>query len=235
MEKRIKEVEKAFVKLKGKFRRGKISRQKFVDGLRKLRFKDDEGRFWMIGARSGKWYFFDGKDWIESDPTSITDKKIICRYCGFANRAEAETCTHCGGNLRKKGKLPVPRKEKEEEKWKERYISSYEDKKRANFVLRRLSPFSFFLFLGAVGLLLGIFIGAFIGATNYFSGIVKLLPSFIKENKGNLLGGLIYAGLGGVLGFIVFGFLGYCNALFVNVVSSFVGGIKVDIERLREK
>jgi len=38
-----------------------------------------------------------------------------------------------------------------------------------------------------------------------------------------------------VLGFIVFGFLGYCNALIVNVISSFVGGIKVDIERLREK
>jgi hypothetical protein len=94
---------------------------------------------------------------------------------------------------------------------------------------------SFFLFLGAVGLLLGIFIGAFVGATNYFSGIVKLLPPFIKENKGNLLGGIIYAGLGGVLGFIVFGLLGFCNALFINVVSSFVGGIKVDIERLRER
>ena len=235
MEKRIKEVEKAFVRLKGKFRRGKISRQKFVDGLKKLRFKDDEGRLWMIGARSGKWYFFDGKDWIESDPTSITEAKATCRYCGYANRVEEETCVHCGGDLRKKGKLPALRKEKGEEEWKGRYISSYEDKKRANFVLRRLSPFSFFLFLGAVGLILGIFIGAFIGATTYFSGIAKLLPSFIKENKGNLLGGIIYAGLGGVLGFIVFGFLGFCNALFVNVVSSFVGGIKVDIERLREK
>lgn len=235
MEKRIKEVEKAFIKLKGKFRRGKISRKKFVDGLKKLRFKDDEGRLWMIGARSGKWYFFDGKDWIESDPTSITEAKATCRYCGFANRVEAETCVHCGGDLRKKGKLPAPRKEKGEEKWKERDRWAFEDKKMANFVLRRLSPFSFFLFLGAVGLLLGIFIGAFIGATNYFSGIVKLLPSFIKENKGNLLGGIIYGGLGGVLGFIVFGFLGYCNALIVNVISSFVGGIKVDIERLREK
>lgn len=235
MEKRIKEVEKAFVKLKGKFRRGKISRQKFVDGLKKLRFMDNEGRFWMIGARSGKWYFFEGKDWVESDPTSIMEAKAACRYCGFSNRAEAETCVHCGGKLLKKGKLPAPRKEKGEEKRKEKYISSFEDKERANFVLRRLSPLSFFLFLGAVGLLLGIFIGAFIGATNYFSGIAKLLPSFIQENKGNLLGGIIYAGLGGVLGFIVFGFLGFCNALFVNVVSSFVGGIKVDIERLREK
>jgi hypothetical protein len=235
MEKRIKEVEKAFGKLKGKFRRGKISRQKFVDGLKKLRFTDNEGRFWMIGARSSKWYYFEGKEWIESDPASFKDTKAICGYCGLANRVEVDTCVHCGGDLRKKGKLPSRRKEKKEEKWKGRLKWRFEDKKRANFVLRSLNPFSFFLFLGAAGLLLGIFIGAFIGATNYFSGIVKSLPIFIQENKGNLLGGIIYAGLGGVLGFIVFGFLGYCNALIVNVISSFVGGIKVDIERLREK
>ncbi len=235
MEKRIKEIEKAFVKLKGKFRQGKISRQKFVDGLKRLRLKDDEGRFWMIGARSGKWYFFDGKDWIESDPAMITAKKAICRYCGFSNNVEAENCIHCGGSLRKIEKLPSRRKGKEEEKKKEREIRAFEAKKTANFVLRRLSPISFLLFVGAVGLLLGIFLGAFIGATNYFSGIVKFLPSFIKENKGNLLGGIIYAGLGGVLGFIVFGFLGFCNALFVNAVSSFVGGIKVDLETLHEK
>ncbi len=235
MEKRIKEVEKTFGKLKGKFRRGKISRQKFVDGLKKLRFMDDEGRYWMIGARSSKWYYFEGKDWIESDPTSFREKKAVCRYCGYANRVEADTCVQCGSDLRKKGKLPSQRKDNKKKKWKERQKWGLEGNKRANFVLRSLNPFSFFIFLGASGLLLGIFIGAFIGATNYFSGIVKLLPNFIQENKGNLLGGIIYAGLGGVLGFIVFGFLGYCNALIVNVISSFVGGIKVDIERLREK
>ena len=229
MEKRVKEVEKTFAKLKLKFRRGKISRQKFVHGLEKLRFKDDEGRVWMIGARSSKWYYFDGKDWIQSDPTSIIETKAICRNCGFANRAKAETCADCGENLRKKGKLLSRRKARKEEKW------AFEDKKRANFVFRSLRPFSFLLFAGAAGLLLGIFVGAFIGATNYFSGIVKYLPAFIQENKGNLLGGVIYAGLGGVLGFIVFGFLGYCNALFINVISSFVGGIKIDIEKLREK
>ncbi|NIM58900.1 MAG: hypothetical protein GTO16_08165 [Candidatus Aminicenantes bacterium] len=235
MEKRIKEIEKAFVKLKGKFRRGKISRQKFVDGLKKLRFMDNEGRFWMIGARSGKWYMFEGTDWIESNPASITDKKAVCRYCGFANKAEEEICIHCGGNLRKKAKPPSRRKDKQEEKRKEREIGAFEGKKTANFVLRRLSPLSFLLFVGAVGLLLGILIGAFMGATNYFSGIVKFLPSLFKENKGNLLGGIIYGGLGGVVGFIVLGFLGFCNALFVNIVSSFVGGIKVDVETLHEK
>jgi hypothetical protein len=233
MEKRIKDVEKAFAKLKGKFRRGRISREKFVAGLKKLRFKDKEGRYWMIGARSSKWYYFDGKNWIESDPTSITETKVICRYCGFANRAEDETCVHCGQSLRRKGKIPAERGGGEIRRERDR--GKFEDQAKANFVFRRLRPFSFFLFIGAVGLILGIFVGAFMGATNYFSGVVKLLPSFIGENKGNLLGGIICAGLGGVLGFIVFGFLGFCNALLVNVVSSFVGGIKIDIEMFHEK
>jgi hypothetical protein len=224
MEKRVKEVEKAFAKLKLKFRRGKISRQKFIGDLEKLRLKDNEGKVWMIGARSSKWYYFDGKDWIQSDPTLITEIKTICLNCGFANRAEEETCADCGESLRKKGKSISPRKARKKEIW------AFEDKKRANFVFRSLRPFSFLLFAGAAGLLLGIFIGAFIGATNYFSRIVEYLPSLFQENKGNLLGGVIYAGLGGVLGFMVFGLLGFCNALLINVISSLVGGIKIDIE-----
>jgi len=229
MEKRVKEVEKAFAKLKLKFRRGKISRQRFIDGLEKLRLKDYEGRVWMIGARSSKWYYFDGEDWIQSEPTSITQTKTICRNCGFANRAEAETCADCGESLRKKGKLPSRSKARKKEIW------AFEDKKKANFVFRSLRPFSFLIFAGAVGLLLGIFVGAFIGSTKYFTGIVEFLPSLFQENKGNLLGGIIYAGLGGALGFIVFGFLGFCNALFINVISTLVGGIKIDIEGMHEK
>jgi hypothetical protein len=229
MEKRVKEVEKAFARLKLKFRRGKISRQKFIDGLEKLRFKDYEGRVWMIGARSSKWYYFDGKDWIQSEPTSITATKTICRNCGFANRTEADTCADCGESLLKKGKLPSRRKARKNEIW------AFGDTKKANFVFRSLRPFSFLLFAGAAGLLLGIFIGAFIGATNYFSRIVEYLPSLFQENKGNLLGGVIYAGLGGALGFMVFGLLGFCNALLINVISSLVGGIKIDVEGMHEK
>ncbi len=229
MEKRVKEIEKAFAKLKLKYRRGKISRQKFIDGLEKLRFKDYEGRVWMIGARSSRWYYFDGQDWIQSEPTSVIEPKIICRNCGFANRADAETCSDCGDSLRKKGKMPSPRKARKEERW------AFEDRKKDNFVFRSLRPFSFLLFVGAVGLILGIFAGAFIGSTRYFAGIVEFLPSLFQENKGNLLGGVIYAGLGGALGFIVFGFLGFFNALFINVISSLVGGIKIDIEGMHEK
>ena len=228
MEKRINDIEKSFAKLKLKFRRGKISRQKFLDGMEKLRFKDYEGRIWMIGARTSQWYYFDGKDWIQSDPTSITEKKAICRNCGFANRLDAGTCADCGESLRKKGKLPyrrIPKKDK---------VVAFEDKTKPDFVFRAFRPFSFLLFAGALGLILGIFAGAFIGATSYFTRIAEYLPPLFQDNKGNLLGGVIYAGLGGVLGFTVFGLLGLFNALFINVISSLVGGIKIDIEGMHE-
>jgi len=245
MQKEFKEVEEASGQLKRKFRLGKISRQEFIDSLDKLRLKDDYGRFWMIGVRSDKWYYLDGKDWVQSEPPWIKDRKAICVYCGFENKLEAEACAGCGRSLGEEKNLIrkiSPRGDeysqelllhKREEGERNEEVSG--DERGANFVFRSLSPFSFLLFWGTLGLLLGTILGAFAGATNYFSGIVKILPGFIQENKGNLLGGIIYAGSGGVLGFIVFGLFGFCNALFINVISSFVGGIKIDIEKIHEK
>ena len=248
MQKEFKEVEEAFGQLKRKFRLGKISRQEFIDSLEKLRLKDDDGRFWMIGVRSDKWYYFDGKDWVQSEPPWIKDRKAICVYCGFENKLEAEACAGCGRSLGEEKKLirkisprrdeyshELPLHKREEEEREERNEEVFGDEGGANFLFRSLSPLSFFLFWSIIGLFLGTIMGAFAGASNYFSGIAKILPGFIQENKGNLLGGIIYSGLGGVLGFIFFGLFGFLNALFINVISSFVGGIKIDIERISKK
>ena len=71
MQKKFKDVEETFEQLKRKFRLREISRQEFIEQLERLRLKDEEGRFWMIGVRSGKWYCFNGVDWIQSDPPSL--------------------------------------------------------------------------------------------------------------------------------------------------------------------
>lgn len=245
MQKKFKDVEEVFEQLKRKFRLGKISRQEFITRLEKLRLKDEEGRFWMIGVRSGKWYYFDGIDWIQSEPPSIKDGKAICIYCGFENMLEAEACARCGGNLEEgKGSIPegshkinelsqeLISKGKEEQGWEERKKEASRYERAANFVFRSLSPLSFLVFLGSVGLLVGVILGAFAGATDYSSGIVKILPSFIQETKGNLLGGILYAGFGGVFGFIVFGLFGFCAALLINVIASFIGGVKLRIDKI---
>lgn len=99
MEKSFSQVNEAFEALKSRFQAGEISRQDFIEGMKKLRIRDDEGRFWMIGAQTGKWYFFDGKDWIQSEPPSQAAKAAICIYCGFENRIDATSCARCGGTI----------------------------------------------------------------------------------------------------------------------------------------
>jgi hypothetical protein len=99
MEKSFSQVNEAFDTLKAKFQTGEISRQEFIDEMKKLRIRDDEGRFWMIGAQTGKWYYFDGKEWIQSVPPSQAARTAICVYCGFENKIDANSCARCGGTI----------------------------------------------------------------------------------------------------------------------------------------
>ena len=100
MENSFKDVLEAFDKLKERFQASEISRQEFIDEMKRLRIKDDRGRFWMIGAQTGKWYYFDGKDWVQDEPPSQKEKKAICIHCGFENELDAESCGRCGGTMK---------------------------------------------------------------------------------------------------------------------------------------
>ncbi len=100
MEKSFKDVLEAFEKLKEKFQAGEISSQQFIDEMKPLRIKDDQGRYWMIGAQTGKWYYFNDKEWVQSEPPSPKEGKAVCAHCGFENKPEAELCGRCGGTMK---------------------------------------------------------------------------------------------------------------------------------------
>jgi len=253
MESQFKDLEQAFLRLKMQFERGEISRTEFIADMKKLRFRDEDGRFWMIGAQSGRWYYFDGKDWIQSEPPSLQEGKAICIYCGFENKLENDVCVRCGGSLLDKeyfcpkcgSKLDGPfqdcprcsrekDKDKDKKEWAPGESPRLEEEKTANFVFRSLHPFSFFFFTGTAGFLLGIILGAFAGTTDYFS-TGNGLPPFLQEVHGNLIGGLIFACLGGVFGFLFLGLTGFLLAIFINAISSFVGGIKITLSKTDEE
>jgi hypothetical protein len=263
MDDQFKNVEREFKQLKDEFDRKRLSEPDFKKKLKELRLQDKDGRFWTIGAQTGKWYCFDGNDWIEANPPSFQDKRAICVYCGFENDLENETCAYCGEVLKEKEieetaeeytcpkcgrKLDkysffcpdCDKEEKDEEEEGEKIWEPVEDfeiqppaekeLEKSEQVLRSVQPFSVALYFGSLGLLIGIIMGAFAGATDFLPGVARILPSFLRELNGSLIGGLFYGILGGIFAFVTMGLVGYLTALLCNVIFSFIGGIKLHLE-----
>lgn len=244
MNKQFQEIEEEFNRLKRVYRQRKISEREYKDRLKALRIRDLQGKCWTIGARTGKWYFFDGKNWIESKPPSLQDHKAVCIYCGYENNLETERCIYCGGTLdetESPDETDVGEPEDQSEDTggdQPRFESSSmeeaedisEDGAAFNHLLRSVSLLSFSLLMGGFGLILGIVLGVFTGTMEIFDPVVKTLPLFLQQRQGNLIGGIVFGILGGVAGFAFLGLLGFLQALLINFILSFTGGIRIRLD-----
>ena len=242
------EVEASFLVLQRQFRERQISRREFIDQLKKLRIRDNRGHFWMIGAQTGKWYYFDGKEWVKAaPPVSEETKKVKCFACGLENKAGEEFCERCGESLKEKEvacpqcgakldsiyqKCPACSPKADTPAFAEADL--FKRREQENLVLRRLNPLSLAVFAGGVGLICGIIYGAFAGASGSFSGMAERLPEFLATLHGTLMGGILFAALGGLLGFMLLAALGCLGALLFNGIASIIGGFKVTVERKEE-
>ncbi len=65
---KYRHAEDEYFKLRGQFDTGRITQESFDEKLRELMVQDAQGRYWMLGADSGKWYYYDGAKWVQSDP-----------------------------------------------------------------------------------------------------------------------------------------------------------------------
>lgn len=219
MSKPFKEVEKGFSLLKQEFKSKKISEREYKDRLKKLRLKDNDGRSWTIGAQSGLWYYFDGQNWIESLPPSVQKGKAICIYCGYENDLENESqeCPYC------------IQKEKLSLRMEEEVPDPHEQENGKLYIFRSINLLSFLFFWGAVGLVIGIIMGALIGVAKRYVETIQFFPEFLKVLHGKLLGGVVFGFFGGVLGFLLLAIAGAVLAALINVILSFVGGIKIRV------
>jgi len=223
----FREAEATFTLLREKFKDKKISPQEFADSLKQLRIKDDEGRFWVIGAQSGKWYAFENGEWIEAKPPSQLEKKAICIACGFENDLEAESCARCGGRpdeaaadltaARAGGAGPAGPVES---------VLPGEGPPTGAVCVRSVDVLSFLWFFGVFGLFAGILLGLLAGVTGLFTGFVSRLPAFFVDHQGDLLGGLAFSVVGGILGFAAGAAAGAVTAVVSNGILSLVGGIR---------
>lgn len=39
--------------------------------LEKMKFNDDQRRYWTIGAQTGKWYYYNRSGWVEGKPRQM--------------------------------------------------------------------------------------------------------------------------------------------------------------------
>jgi hypothetical protein len=53
------------------FQAGKIDPAAFAAAVDRLQFQDSQGRYWMIGAQSGAWYCYDGREWRQANPRPV--------------------------------------------------------------------------------------------------------------------------------------------------------------------
>ncbi len=110
-----KEVEKRYQELAALRKTGRLSQNEWEQQLKALLLQDAKGRYWTIGAQTGKWYYYDGTKWAEgtpqnsvfndaigAPPSAPLPTGVICPYCGFENQGMHSLCSRCGRDLRAK-------------------------------------------------------------------------------------------------------------------------------------
>jgi LysM repeat protein len=68
MESHIAELERHYQVLFSQYQSGAIDEATFIAEVDKLQIQDNYGRYWMIGAQSGAWHYFDGQTWHQAEP-----------------------------------------------------------------------------------------------------------------------------------------------------------------------
>ena len=246
-DKRFSQTEEELRILKKKFELKKITHQEFKDRLKGLRFKDDHGKYWTIGVQSGDWYSFDGSSWNKSNPPSLQAGKAICIYCGFENDLNNESCAHCDGHMDSDAQrcqecgtrlrddsLECPfcsNKHKFQERENDGSEDALETENGTEFVFRSLSPLSFLLFWGVMGMICGTLFGAYVGVARSYSGAIDIFPKFLEALQGKILGGIVFGLTGGIIGFALLAFSSFLLAVLINFILSLLGGIKLRISK----
>jgi hypothetical protein len=68
-------VEAEFDRLKARFESGALSEADFKVRLEELMVEDEQGRWWMIGYETGRWYVHDGEEWVPQEPPPSRERR----------------------------------------------------------------------------------------------------------------------------------------------------------------
>lgn len=68
----FRKAEEEYFRLRGQFSMGRLTREQFETALRESMVQDAQGRYWVMGTDSGKWYVHNGTTWVEASPYGTT-------------------------------------------------------------------------------------------------------------------------------------------------------------------
>jgi len=72
-------VEAEYERLKAQFESGDLTEADFRAKLEELMIEDEQGRWWVIGSKTGQWYVHDGQEWVQQEPPTTTPKAAPVR------------------------------------------------------------------------------------------------------------------------------------------------------------
>jgi hypothetical protein len=153
---------------------------------------------------------------IPGPPAVEPQDYTSCGVCKSRIPPFAIYCTFCGAH-QKTLKQPTSVKSLKEE---------------SELLVKSIKIISFLFFLGGLGLIVGVILGATFGVVkDFFPVLSPQLPMMLSETRGGLAGGLIFAAIGGIGGFILSAILSIILAGVYNLVAFIFGGIRFKVKR----
>ena len=238
--KKFREIEALYKDLKERQAAGEVSAEDMKSELKKMMIRDEDNRYWMLGGKTGGWYVYDGSAWNAADPypreaaadtplvlhaedavprdagrrpaapaaaaeKSAGEKpETLCKFCHSRMDEHDAYCRFCGGSPKaadNRQSKPASRRPLEDE-----------------IQVRSVRLLSLVIFLGGLGLVLGVVFGASFGIFKILGDLIYQFPVMLQEMRGKFLGGLFFGAIGGIGGFAAFAALGLLLGLFFNAL-----------------
>ncbi|MCP5102325.1 MAG: hypothetical protein GY950_03050, partial [bacterium] len=140
-------------------------------------------------------------------------RQTICKVCKAKVSFYAVYCQVCGANQKE---LAASSKKVTKARARE-----------TELLITSIKTTSLIFFLGGLGLIVGVLLGAAFGVFKILlPELQPLLPEMLADTRGGLAGGLIFAAIGGITGFIFSAAAAAVIGSVYNMVAFIFGGIR---------